>query len=136
MAQIIQHRRDTKANWEQYDPVLAAGEVAVQTDTYQIKVGDGVKKWSELPFVSFGLLDNPEGYFETLSITGVVYDANNMPTEITFSNGSKALYTYDAATGLLTETDYTKEDGTTVFYKVQYTYDTNNLLTSVTRSYV
>jgi hypothetical protein len=133
MAQVIQLRRDTKVNWENNNPVLAAGEIAVQTDTYQIKIGDGQKAWSDLPFVSYGLLDNPEDYLNNMGITTIIYNDSNLPSEIDFENGSKALYTYDG--NLLSKVDYTEADGTTVFYSITYTYDTNNLLISVTRSY-
>lgn len=47
------HTRDTSANWTKYDPVLLNGEIIiVDTDAGEIryKVGDGTKKYSELPF--------------------------------------------------------------------------------------
>jgi len=135
MAQIIQLRRDTKDNWEKYDPVLAAGEIAVQLDTYQIKIGDGQKKWSELPFVSNGFLDEPEDYLHRINVTSIVYDSNNLITEIDYETGAKALYSYNDD-GLVTEIDYTKEDGETIFYKVQYEYDSDGNLIKITRSYV
>lgn len=45
--------RDTSANWTQYDPVLRNGEIIiVDTDAGEVryKVGDGAKKYSQLPF--------------------------------------------------------------------------------------
>ena len=48
-----QHTRDTSANWTKYDPVLLNGEIIiVDTDAGEVryKVGDGTKKYSELPF--------------------------------------------------------------------------------------
>lgn len=48
-----QHSRDTSANWTKYDPVLLDGEVIiVDTDAGEVryKVGDGTKKYSQLPF--------------------------------------------------------------------------------------
>lgn len=45
--------RDTSANWTQYDPVLRDGEIIiVDTDAGEVryKVGDGTKKYSQLPF--------------------------------------------------------------------------------------
>lgn len=134
MATVIQLRRDTKANWEKYNPVLAAGEIAVQTDTFQIKVGDGLTHWADLPFVSFGFLDRPYEYLNTQSITSITYDSNNMATEIDFANGAKELFTYDS-NGNLTEMDVTDTDGTTVLYKETYSYDTDGRLISETRSF-
>lgn len=46
----IQIRRDTAANWTSSNPVLAAGEPAVETDTGKTKVGDGVRNWNTLPY--------------------------------------------------------------------------------------
>lgn len=48
-----QHTRDTSANWTKYDPVLLNGEmIIVDTGAGEVryKVGDGIKKYSELPF--------------------------------------------------------------------------------------
>ncbi len=48
-----QHTRDTSANWTHYDPVLLNGEIIiVDTDAGEVryKVGDGTKKYLELPF--------------------------------------------------------------------------------------
>lgn len=46
----IQIRRDTAANWTAANPVLAAGEPAVETDTGKMKVGDGIRNWATLPY--------------------------------------------------------------------------------------
>nr|DAI00996.1 MAG TPA: hyaluronidase [Caudoviricetes sp.] len=48
-----QHSRDTSANWTKYNPVLLDGEIViVDTDAGEVryKVGDGTKKYSQLPF--------------------------------------------------------------------------------------
>jgi hypothetical protein len=49
MAVQIQIRRDTAANWVTNDPVLAAGELARETDANVLKIGDGVTLYSALP---------------------------------------------------------------------------------------
>jgi hypothetical protein len=46
----IQIRRDTAANWTASNPVLAAGEPAVETDTGKTKTGDGIRNWTTLPY--------------------------------------------------------------------------------------
>lgn len=48
----IKHKRDTSANWTQNNPVILNGEIIiVDTDNgVRIKVGDGVKKYTQLPF--------------------------------------------------------------------------------------
>lgn len=48
---VIQFRRATEDEWIQRDPVLRLGEPALSTDIHQIKVGDGVTKWSLLPYL-------------------------------------------------------------------------------------
>lgn len=52
MADRIQYRRDTKTNWLKYNPILLEGEVGYETDTHRQKIGDGVKTYSELEYIS------------------------------------------------------------------------------------
>lgn len=54
----IQLRRDTAANWTSADPVLAPGEIGLETDTDQFKIGDGSTVWSLL---SYGGIQGPQG---------------------------------------------------------------------------
>lgn len=44
----IQLRRDTTANWASANPVLAEGEVGIDTTLRIRKTGDGVRTWSKL----------------------------------------------------------------------------------------
>ena len=46
----VQVRRDNKANWEAVNPVLLDGEAAYEQDTDMFKIGDGVKRYSDLPY--------------------------------------------------------------------------------------
>lgn len=50
MAQRIKIRRDTKENWTSYNPVLSLGEFGYETDTKQLKVGDGETAYNSLPY--------------------------------------------------------------------------------------
>ena len=50
MAQKIQLRRDTAANWTSANPILAQGEVGYEIDTSKDKVGDGVTAWNLRPY--------------------------------------------------------------------------------------
>jgi hypothetical protein len=50
MAQKIQLRRDTAANWTAANPILAQGEVGYEIDTSKDKVGDGVTAWNSRPY--------------------------------------------------------------------------------------
>lgn len=50
MADRIQFRRDTIANWTKANPILMEGEVGYVTDNpNQYKIGDGVHAWNDLP---------------------------------------------------------------------------------------
>lgn len=46
----IQIRRDTAANWTAANPVLAAGEWGLETDTGKLKLGDGTTAWTSLAY--------------------------------------------------------------------------------------
>ena len=52
----IKLRRDTGANWASVDPVLDLGEPGYETDTQQMKIGNGVDSWNGLPYF-FGGFD-------------------------------------------------------------------------------
>ena len=48
MAQKIQIRRDTAANWTTANPVLAQGEPGHEIDTGKVKFGNGIDNWNSL----------------------------------------------------------------------------------------
>ena len=48
----LQLRRGTAADWTSVNPVLAAGEMGVETDTRKVKVGDGATSWSGLDYIA------------------------------------------------------------------------------------
>jgi len=52
MAIQIQIRRGLSSAWTSADPVLAEGELAVETDTLKFKVGNGSTNWNILPYAS------------------------------------------------------------------------------------
>lgn len=49
---VIKLRRDTAANWDTANPVLAAGEMGIETDTGAHKFGDGTAAWGALPYAT------------------------------------------------------------------------------------
>jgi hypothetical protein len=77
MATVIpgrfQVRRDLAANWSNpaNNPILADGEIGYEKDTRKMKLGDGTKRWNQLP------------YFEPVS--SVFFDGGT-PTS-TYANG-------------------------------------------------
>ncbi len=68
MSSIIQWRRGTAADWTSADPILAEGEWGLETDTQQIKVGNGTDNWSTLPY--FG----GDGITDHGALTGLTND--------------------------------------------------------------
>lgn len=46
----IQHKRNTAEYFTTNNPVLLAGEPALETDTLNEKIGDGVTAWNSLPY--------------------------------------------------------------------------------------
>ena len=51
MADRIQLRRDTAANWTSVNPILTQGELGVETDTNKFKVGNGTSNWVSLSYL-------------------------------------------------------------------------------------
>lgn len=47
---VIKIRRGTASQWTTANPVLAAGEIGLETNTNRTKYGDGVTAWSSLPY--------------------------------------------------------------------------------------
>lgn len=43
---------NTRANWAALNPTLLDGECAVETNTNNVKVGNGVSPWNKLPYFS------------------------------------------------------------------------------------
>ena len=58
MATKIQLRNDTAAAWIAANPILAVGEVGVERDTNQFKIGNGVDPWLTRPY---GGIAGPQG---------------------------------------------------------------------------
>ena len=54
----LQFRRGTATEWSNANTLLAAGELAIETDTQNIKIGDGTTSWNSL---SYGGLVGPTG---------------------------------------------------------------------------
>jgi len=58
MAVQIQMRRDTAAAWTAANPVLAAGEMGLETDTTYYKIGNGSTAWNSLAYGAFNGVPN------------------------------------------------------------------------------
>ncbi|CAB4173714.1 Collagen triple helix repeat [uncultured Caudovirales phage] len=71
---IIQHRRDTAANWTSTNPTLSAGEFGFETDTSKFKIGTGSAVWTALAYQGGGGgtqgLTGPQGLTGLQGVTG------------------------------------------------------------------
>lgn len=56
LSQRIRHRRATGAQWTAANPVLAAGELGIESDATSLrgKYGNGVSTWAQLPYTELG----------------------------------------------------------------------------------
>ena len=70
----FQFRRDTAANWTTADPILAEGEIGLELDTDQFKIGDGTSTWSAL---AYGGIQGPQGIQGIQGIQGDKGDAGD-----------------------------------------------------------
>lgn len=84
-------RNDTYANWHAKNPVLDAGEIAVITDQYTFKIGDGSSKFDALPQIR-AIASDVEAWAKKKNVVDVVI----------------AGYTKGDETGALTATDTIK----------------------------
>jgi hypothetical protein len=93
MATQIQLRRDTAANWTSANPTLANGEMGVETDTLQLKTGDGSTAWTGLSYIS-AAAGSPEGtaIVSTGETIGKVLqaDGDNTSSWVTLAGGGNA----------------------------------------------
>ena len=87
----VKNKRDTSANWTTNDPVLLKGEIII-VDTasgeVRYKIGDGVKKYSTLPFSDEAV----KALISALVPSGVVMmwsgSANAIPSGYVLCDGS------------------------------------------------
>ena len=98
MATRIQVRRDLKANWSS-SLVLASGEVAYETDTGNLKVGDGSTQWSSLDYIAIASISTAQtdlnhgdyrqqGRFYLNTPSG---SWTNLPSDMTAGDGESVL---------------------------------------------
>ena len=82
MADMIQIRRDTAANWTSANPTLAQGELGLETNTSKLKAGNGSTVWNSLGYLidaggyitetSTNTLTNKTINYANNTLTGVV----------------------------------------------------------------
>lgn len=52
MANIIQLRRGYAAEWSSVNPIIADGELCVESDTEKFKIGNGIDRWNDLAYAT------------------------------------------------------------------------------------
>lgn len=97
----FKQRADTAANWTAKNPVLLQGEIGYESDTNNLKVGDGKNAWASLPYVKEKLAK--------VATSGSYTDLSNKPTiptvpsslknpyALTFTGGASGSYDGSAA---------------------------------------
>lgn len=50
MSNRIQFRRDTAERWKEINPILLEGELGLESDTLNAKLGDGIHAWNDLGY--------------------------------------------------------------------------------------
>jgi len=78
-------RQDTAGNWTRNNPTLLSGEFGFETNSYNLKLGNGVDPWVNLPYWN-SIVAGPSGAPATGGSTG--------------STGQMA-YNYSGSTGYL-----------------------------------
>ena len=99
MANKIQLRRDTAANWTVANPILAQGEAAYEIDTCRLKIGDGTTDFNTLPYkFESSLVESPAGVFtHTDELDNVtVIDISSFATSSTVAANAAAIATNTA----------------------------------------
>jgi hypothetical protein len=50
MAVMIRLRRGTQSQWSSENPVLISGEIVIETDTNQVKIGNDTSNYNSLSY--------------------------------------------------------------------------------------
>lgn len=75
----MQQRRGTSEQWTTVNPVLAEGEIGIESDTNKFKIGDGINAWSDLV-----------AFIDETNLTGSLNDYIPL-TDIGVANGVASL---------------------------------------------
>jgi hypothetical protein len=102
MAIQIQFRRGLASEWTSANPTLAVGEMGLETDTDQFKIGDGTTAWTSLGYGGIQGAQGPSGdptltiNQQTASYTAVLADASRL-VEISSSSATTFSIPTDAS---------------------------------------
>ena len=79
---IIQFRRGTEAEWIAKDPILREGEPALSIDIDKVKVGDGKRHWSQIPYLNKDEQIDYLSLYNLPSINSIVLEGNKSGSEL------------------------------------------------------
>lgn len=124
----IQFRRDTKLNWNLFNPTLADGEIALERDTHRFKLGNGVDPWDKLPYSSATFAEDPVAFLKNLGLSNVVYRSDGLVDTLIYADMYKIVFTYENS--LVKRIDYLFGDD--VVKGIDMFYNESNQLVSHT----
>lgn len=108
MAVIIQTRHDTAANFTSANTLLADGELAIETDTLKIKMGDGITAWNSLAYIpTGGDVESVNGQTGVVELdaedVGALPNSTVIPTDTADLTNGAGFITSSALSGYATE---------------------------------
>ena len=126
MAIQIQFRRGLANEWTSINPILAEGEMGIETDTDLFKLGNGILNWNDLPY---GGLQGPQGDVGpegpvgagNIAVDNVLYVSKSGDDSNDGQNLASSKLTIEAALAIATS-------GTTIFVKSGDYTENNPLL--------
>lgn len=124
---VIKTRRSTAAQWATVNPILAAGEPGLETDTGLLKYGNGTDAWSALSYASASNIRHQVKAGEALTKGQAVYVSSANGDNMIVSKASNATEATSSKTmGLINETLANNGQGTVVSEGVIYGVNTNS----------
>lgn len=122
----IKLRRGTAAQWTAAAPVLALGEIGLETDTQRFKAGDGTTAWAGLPYYG---TSSPVATTSGLGISRLATQnevntgtaADLVVTPLTLTNWSGRLRRASTSVG----------DGLATSYAITHNFNTRDVIVRV-----
>lgn len=132
---VHKQRTNTSSNWSTANPVLAVGQIGIESDTRKIKVGDGVTTWNSLHYAAFETVwssSNPAMQNSGYAVGTVWVNTDTFKAYICLSGATNA-----AVWALITQTnDFTDTDKSYIDFLTGFTSATSLANISVSKRLV